>query len=60
MFIQFYLLSMCHPLILIDQNSGCVITYDILSGWTQEVEHSWYSVNAAQVLLKNIELLIPS
>ena len=56
------LLSMCHPLILIllDQTSGCVITYDILSGWTQEVEHSWYSVNAAQVLLKNIELLIPS
>ena len=43
---------MCHPLILIDQNSGCVITYDILSGWTQEVEHSWYSVNAAQVPLR--------
>ena len=43
--------SMCHLLILIllHQNSGCVITYDILSGWTQEVEHSWYSVNAAQV-----------
>ena len=30
-------------------SAGCVITYDILSGWTQEVEHSWYSVNAAQV-----------
>ena len=45
---------MCHPLILIllDQTSGCVITYDILSGWTQEVEHSWYSVNAAQVAPK--------
>lgn len=41
--------SICH---LLHQNAGCVITYDILSGWTQEVEHSWYSVNAAQVTLK--------
>jgi len=33
---------------IISHSLGCVITYDILSGWTQEVEHSWYSVNAAQ------------
>ena len=23
--------------------SGCVITYDVLSGWSQDVEHSWCS-----------------
>nr|XP_040565528.1 phospholipase DDHD1-like [Lepeophtheirus salmonis] len=25
---------------------GCVVTYDILTGWTQDVEHSWYSLQA--------------
>jgi len=29
---------------IISHSLGCVITYDILSGWTQDVEHSWYSV----------------
>ena len=23
---------------------GCVVTYDILTGWTQDVEHSWYNL----------------
>ena len=23
---------------------GCVVTYDILTGWTQDVEHSWNNI----------------
>merc|ERR1719384_361424 len=26
---------------IVSHSLGCVITYDVLSGWSQEVEHSW-------------------
>ena len=29
---------------IVAHSLGCVVTYDILTGWTQEVEHSWYNL----------------
>ena len=29
---------------IVAHSLGCVFTYDILTGWTQEVEHSWYNL----------------
>ena len=26
---------------IVAHSLGCVVTYDILTGWTQDVEHSW-------------------
>lgn len=29
---------------IVAHSLGCVVTYDILTGWTQDVEHSWYNL----------------
>ncbi len=29
---------------IVAHSLGCIVTYDILTGWTQEVEHSWYNL----------------
>ena len=29
---------------IVSHSLGCVVTYDILTGWTQDVEHSWYNL----------------
>lgn len=29
---------------IVSHSLGCVVTYDILTGWTMDVEHSWYNL----------------
>lgn len=29
---------------IVSHSLGCVVTYDILTGWTQDVEHSWHNL----------------
>ena len=31
---------------IVSHSLGCVVTYDILTGWTQDVEHSWYNLQS--------------
>ena len=34
---------------IVAHSLGCVITYDILTGWNQDVEHSWYNLQTGGV-----------
>ena len=34
---------------IVAHSLGCVVTYDILTGWTQDVEHSWYNLQSGGV-----------